>query len=44
MAVGDRRREGLDIVQWETGKARRDAMEELLDICLEMEARGEDWE
>lgn len=29
-----RRDEGLDIVQWETGKARRDAMEELLDVCL----------
>ena len=29
-----RRAEGLDIVQWETGKARRDAMEELLDVCL----------
>lgn len=29
-----RRNEGLDIVQWETGKARRDAMEELLDVCL----------
>ncbi len=29
-----RRQEGLDIVQWETGKARRDAMEELLDVCL----------
>jgi succinate-semialdehyde dehydrogenase/glutarate-semialdehyde dehydrogenase len=28
------RDEGLDIVQWETGKARRDAMEELLDICI----------
>lgn len=29
-----RREEGLDIVQWETGKARRDAMEELLDVCI----------
>jgi len=29
-----RRAEGLDIVQWETGKARRDAMEELLDACI----------
>lgn len=29
-----RREEGLDIVQWETGKARRDAMEELLDVAL----------
>jgi succinate-semialdehyde dehydrogenase/glutarate-semialdehyde dehydrogenase len=28
------RDEGLDIVQWETGKARRDAMEELLDVTL----------
>jgi succinate-semialdehyde dehydrogenase/glutarate-semialdehyde dehydrogenase len=28
------REQGLDIVQWETGKARRDAMEELLDICI----------
>jgi succinate-semialdehyde dehydrogenase / glutarate-semialdehyde dehydrogenase len=32
--VMDRRAEGLDIVQWETGKARRDAMEELLDVCI----------
>jgi succinate-semialdehyde dehydrogenase/glutarate-semialdehyde dehydrogenase len=29
-----RRSEGLDIVQWETGKARKDAMEELLDVCI----------
>ena len=29
-----RRDEVLDIVQWETGKARRDAMEEVLDVCL----------
>ena len=29
-----RRDEVLDIVQWETGKARRDAMEELLDVCI----------
>jgi succinate-semialdehyde dehydrogenase / glutarate-semialdehyde dehydrogenase len=28
------REEGLDIVQWETGKARRDAMEELLDVMI----------
>ena len=28
------REQGLDIVQWETGKARSDAMEELLDVCL----------
>ena len=28
------RDEGLDIVQWETGKARKDALEELLDVCL----------
>ena len=28
------RDEGLDIVQWETGKARRDAMQELLDVCI----------
>jgi succinate-semialdehyde dehydrogenase/glutarate-semialdehyde dehydrogenase len=28
------REQGLDIVQWETGKARRDAMEELLDVCI----------
>ena len=32
--VLERRDEGLDIVQWETGKARRDAMEELLDVCI----------
>ncbi len=29
-----RRAQGLDIVQAETGKARRDAMEELLDVML----------
>lgn len=29
-----RRDEGLDLAQWETGKARKDAMEELLDICI----------
>ncbi|MBI1350570.1 MAG: aldehyde dehydrogenase family protein [Actinomycetales bacterium] len=29
-----RRDQGLDIVQWETGKARKDAMEELLDVCI----------
>lgn len=29
-----RRDEGLDVVQWETGKARRDALEELLDVCI----------
>ncbi len=28
------RDEGLDLVQWETGKARRDAIEELLDVCI----------
>lgn len=27
-----RRNEGLDVAQWETGKARKDAAEELLDI------------
>lgn len=32
--VLEHRNEGLDIVQWETGKARRDAMMELLDVCL----------
>ena len=32
--VLDRQAEGLDIVQWETGKARRDAFEELLDTAL----------
>ncbi|WP_036328400.1 succinic semialdehyde dehydrogenase [Microbispora sp. ATCC PTA-5024] len=31
-AMIDRRRELLDIVQWETGKARRHANEELLDV------------
>ena len=30
----EHRDEGLDLVQWETGKARRDAMEELLDVCI----------
>ncbi len=29
-----RRDEGLDIIQAETGKARRDAMEEVLDVCI----------
>lgn len=29
-----RRDEGLDLAQWETGKARKDAIEELLDICI----------
>jgi succinate-semialdehyde dehydrogenase/glutarate-semialdehyde dehydrogenase len=29
-----RREEGLDVVQAETGKARRDALEELLDVCI----------
>lgn len=29
-----RREEGLDIAQWETGKTRLDALEELLDIAL----------
>ena len=29
-----RRDEILDVVQWETGKARRDALEELLDVCV----------
>ena len=28
------REAGLDIVQWETGKTRRDAMEELVDVAL----------
>lgn len=28
------RHAGLDIVQWETGKARRDANEEILDVCI----------
>lgn len=32
--VLENRAEGLDIVQWETGKARRDANEELLDVCI----------
>lgn len=29
-----RRDEILDLVQWETGKARRDANEEVLDVCI----------
>lgn len=33
--VLSRRDEGLDIVQWETGKARKDALEELLDVCAQ---------
>jgi succinate-semialdehyde dehydrogenase/glutarate-semialdehyde dehydrogenase len=28
------RDEILDVIQWETGKARRDALEELLDVCV----------
>ncbi|MEV7803766.1 succinic semialdehyde dehydrogenase [Microbispora sp. NPDC088329] len=32
-AMLDRRQELLDIVQWETGKARRHAYEELLDVA-----------
>lgn len=28
------RDEALDVVQWETGKARRDALEEFLDVCV----------
>lgn len=32
--VLERREVGLDIVQWETGKSRRDAMEELVDVAL----------
>jgi succinate-semialdehyde dehydrogenase / glutarate-semialdehyde dehydrogenase len=30
----EQREECLDIAQWETGKSRRDAMEELLDVCI----------
>lgn len=30
----EHRDEGLDLVQWETGKARRDALEEVLDACV----------
>lgn len=33
--VLSQRNEGLDIVQWETGKARKDALEELLDVCAQ---------
>lgn len=29
-----RREEAMDILQWETGKARRDALEEVLDVCV----------
>ena len=29
-----KRDEALDILQWETGKARRDALEEVLDVCV----------
>lgn len=29
------RDEGLDVVQWETAKARKDALEELLDVCAQ---------
>src|SRR6478752_1170363 len=32
-ALLDRREEILDIVQWETGKARRHAFEEVLDVA-----------
>ena len=31
-----RRDEALDLVQLETGKARKDALEELLDVCLNL--------
>ena len=30
----ERRDEILDVIQWETGKARRDGLEELLDVCV----------
>jgi aldehyde dehydrogenase (NAD+)/succinate-semialdehyde dehydrogenase/glutarate-semialdehyde dehydrogenase len=33
-AVVDRREEILDVVQWETGKARRHAYEEVLDVAM----------
>lgn len=29
-----KRNEAMDILQWETGKARRDALEEVLDVCV----------
>lgn len=32
--VLSRRDEILDLIQWETGKARRDANEEVLDVCI----------
>ena len=32
--VLQRRHEAMDILQWETGKARRDALEEVLDVCV----------
>jgi succinate-semialdehyde dehydrogenase/glutarate-semialdehyde dehydrogenase len=32
-AILDRREEILDVVQWETGKARRHALEEVLDVA-----------
>jgi succinate-semialdehyde dehydrogenase/glutarate-semialdehyde dehydrogenase len=32
--VLERQSEGMDIAQWETGKARRDAFEELIDVAL----------
>lgn len=32
--VLERRDQGLDLIQWETGKARKDALEELLDVTL----------
>ena len=32
--VMERKETGLDIVQWETGKSRRDAMEELVDVAI----------
>ncbi|MCX6434377.1 MAG: aldehyde dehydrogenase family protein, partial [Actinobacteria bacterium] len=32
--VLERKEIGLDIVQWETGKSRRDAMEELIDVAI----------
>ncbi|MDZ7577284.1 MAG: succinic semialdehyde dehydrogenase [Candidatus Nanopelagicales bacterium] len=36
------RDEGLDLVQQETGKARRDALEEILDVCIVARHYGRD--
>lgn len=38
----ERRDEALDLLQLETGKARKDALEEVLDVCLNLRHYGRD--